>query len=133
VRTRIVAPALTLAALALAACGEQSPTEVAEIVDEATYECGEEGAGRIYDLILPAAREITREQSLTQERRAGCEPKARPETAIVMICEQADRAVVDARAVDDQDADVYVKTDDGWMLDPDTEPNEVCGPGAPNG
>jgi len=117
--------------LGVAACGEQGPEEVAETLSKAAYECGEDGAGVIYDQTLPSTREITREEAIAQERRQGCKPKERPPTEIVLICEQSDQAVVDSRSTEDRDADVYVKTEDGWLLDPDTNTTDVCGPGAP--
>lgn len=119
--------------LATSACGEQRPEEVAETLSKAAYECGEEGAGVIYDQTLPSTREITREQAIGQERQQGCEPKERPATTILLICEQQDRAVIQERAADgNSSADVYVKTDDGWLLDPDTDTTDVCGPAAPS-
>ena len=121
-----MAAGAVVAVFGVAACGGQGPEEVAETRSKAAYECGEEGAGVLYDHALPSNREITREQAIAQQRQQGCTPKDRPPTEIVLICEQSDRAVVEVRNPDERVANVYVKTDDGWFFDGDTEPNQAC-------
>jgi len=55
------------------------PKDVAKAIVEATFACGEEGNGLIYDLTVEADRSVSREEFLETERRGGCRPRDVPE------------------------------------------------------
>jgi hypothetical protein len=88
-RDALTALTLSLAlALALAACGDNSevhgvdtsdPRKVAQALVEASFACGEDGNGLIYDLTAEVDRRISREKFLELQRRAGCRPLRVPE------------------------------------------------------
>jgi hypothetical protein len=149
-RTRLTALALAqllALALALAACGgsgdvhgvdTSDPKEVAEAIVNATFNCGDEGNGLIYDLTAPAERGTSREEFMQAQRRAGCRPRDVPEELQVSEFGQRGdfigyqfRPAVSADiagaylpdGLADEDGDglgsvTLVKTDDGWRFKP---------------
>ena len=89
---RALTAILILAVSGAAACGgdggidPEDPEAVAEALARASFACGEDGAGVIYDLILPAQRApATRDAALSEQRREGCVPKPIPDDLHVAL------------------------------------------------
>ena len=121
-------PLALAAAVALGACGGegQSPEEVARAYYEARYDCGEEAAGRTYDLITGTRSGKSRDQYVrdvvAEERAEGCRPERVPEVQTFEVSKEADQAIVDVRLENAPDGERggrirLLKSDDAWKVD----------------
>lgn len=124
-----IAAILTLAALTagLGAAGVfgQGPDprdRVREYVLTATR-CGEQGAGRSYDITTGEHRSWTRQEALDYERGHGCHDRPQPRLQVHLIDEHDDVAVVrvwrEPIPPDDgaQGMFVLVRQDGQWLID----------------
>lgn len=116
------------AALALGACGgdERSPEEVARAYFQARYDCGDEAAGRTYDLITGTRSGKSRDQYVrdvvAEERAEGCRPERVPQIDTFEVSHEGDQAIVEVRLQDAPDGERggrirLLNTDDGWKVD----------------
>ena len=121
--------AMTLAAgLGLGACGgeDQSPEEVARAYYEARYDCGEEAAGRTYDLVTGVRGGGSRDEFVrdvvAEERAEGCRPGRIPRINAFEVSKASDQAIVEVRLENAPDGERggrvrLLKDDDGWKVD----------------
>jgi hypothetical protein len=88
---RIAVTAIVATAGLVAGCGGtpgpdlSSPQDVAQAYVAAHFRCGEDGAGRVYDLSWSPERDWTRSTYLTLQARAGCAPRPIPDLHPVVV------------------------------------------------
>ncbi len=73
---RVMAAGAVVAVFGVAACGGQGPEEVAETRSKAAYECGEEGAGVLYDARSRASRLSPSNGSKDAHQKTARRPKS---------------------------------------------------------
>lgn len=71
-----------------------SPEQVAREYVTAAYRCGEQGAGRTYDLSTSSARTWPRAKFISEEARHGCRPQPVPPLNIIFRGAHATDAAV---------------------------------------
>lgn len=76
-----------------------SPEQVAREYVTAAYLCGEQGAGRAYDLSTSSARTWPRSKFISEEARHGCRPQPVPSLNVIRGDRTPDVAVVAVEVV----------------------------------
>lgn len=102
---RRLTPLALVAVALIAGCGGNastatlSPEQVAREYVTAAYRCGEQGAGRAYDLSTSSARTWPRARFISEEARHGCRPQPVPTLNIIRGNRTPDVAVVGVEVV----------------------------------
>jgi hypothetical protein len=130
--------ALTMTAVAglavtTAGCGDNSdagrtaaidsnPRAVAREYTAAAFRCGDQGAGRQYDLSLSPARDHSRPWYVAYQMRSGCTEAPTPALVPVLVAQQGDQARVRVIGPDDQRlfapvSLILVRVDGVWRVD----------------
>lgn len=112
-----------LAAAVLIGCGgatsprSDDPKSVARAYYEAAYACGENGAGRQFDLSTSPRRDWTRDEYLAFQQRHGCQPQPVPPAQIALVKKQRDAALVEVDTATGPGHLVLVNIDGVWKVD----------------
>lgn len=99
------------------------PRAVAEAVKRAVYNCGEDGAGLLWDLRLPSQNRVSRQQALQNSQERGCRPEAPPRFDVIETARQGDQVGFEITSTDPESGRsqreevVVVQTDDGYRFD----------------
>ncbi len=94
----------------------EDPRDVARAFWEASFHCGEDGVGRMHELLLRPTEPSA--ALLSAEDAAGCRPQPVPEADAFLLVHRRDVAIVELRVAGAPARRFrLLRTPDGWRVD----------------